>query len=100
MHVSRDSGSGRFTIEVEDQTGQGGHFVLKELANRLTANTVEATLENSSPAIASLFRDVPAFSSNFHGDGSGILLAEVPPGRPHVSQNRPRGAGPEFRSAD
>ena len=76
----KTAAAGRFTIEVEDQTGQGGHFVLKELANRLTADTVEAILENSSPEIASLFKDVPVFSSDVHGNGSGVLLADMPPG--------------------
>ena len=76
----KTAAAGRFTIEVEDQTGQGGHFVLKELANGLTADTVEAILENSSPDIASLFKDVPVFSSDVHGDGSGVLLADAPPG--------------------
>ena len=76
----KTAAAGRFTIEVEDQTGQGGHFALKELANGLTTDTVEAILENSSPEIASLFKDVPVFSSDVHGDGSGVLLADVPPG--------------------
>ena len=76
----KTAAAGRFTIEVEDQTGQGGHFVLKELANRLTADTVEAILENSSLEIASLFKALPVFSSDVRGDGSGVLLADVSPG--------------------
>ena len=76
----KTAAAGRFTIDVEDQTGQGGHFVLKELANGFTADAVEAILENSSPEIASLFKDDPVFSSDVHGDASGVLLADVPRG--------------------
>jgi hypothetical protein len=35
-------------IEVEDQTGHGGHFVLKELANGFTADTIEPILDHLS----------------------------------------------------
>ena len=45
-----------------------------------TADAVESILENSSPKIASLFKDDPVFSSDVHGDASGVLLADVPRG--------------------
>ena len=72
--------AGRFTIEVEDQTGHGGHFVLKELADGFTADSIEPILENPGPEIRSLFKDVPVFFSDVYGDASGVLLADVPAG--------------------
>jgi hypothetical protein len=73
----KTAAAGRFTIEVEDQTGHGGHFVLKELANGFTADTIDPILDNRSPEIASLFKDVPVFSSDVYGGASGVLLADV-----------------------
>ena len=69
--------AGRFTIEVEDRTGDGGHFVLKELADGVTADTIKPIL---GPEIASLFKDAPVFSSDVQGDASGVLLADAPAG--------------------
>ena len=72
--------AGRFTIEVEDQTGHGGHFVLKELASGLTADTIKPILENPGPEITTLFKEDPVFSSDVHGDATGVLLADAPAG--------------------
>jgi hypothetical protein len=75
--------AGRFTIEVEDRTGHGGHFVLKAIATAFTSDTIKPIVDNPGPAgpeIASLFKDEPVFSSDVHSDTSAILLADAPAG--------------------
>jgi hypothetical protein len=72
--------AGRFTIEVEDQTGHGRHFVLKELADGFSADSIEPILAFPTPEIRSLFKEDPVFLSNVNGDASGVLLADVPAG--------------------
>lgn len=71
--------AGRFTIEVEDQTGHGGHFVLKELADGVTADAAKRTLD-AQGQLAQLFKDAPVFFSDVVGDASGVLLADAPVG--------------------
>lgn len=72
--------AGRFTIEVEDQTGHGGHFVLKELADGSSADSVAPILAFPTPEIRTLFKEEPVFFSNVNSDASGVLLADVPAG--------------------
>ncbi len=72
--------AGRFRIEVENQTGHGGHFVLKELANGYTTDSIQPILDNPTPEIRSIFKNDPVFSSDVAGNGSGVLLADLPAG--------------------
>jgi hypothetical protein len=72
--------AGRFTIEVENQTGHSGHFVLKELANGVTTDSIKPILDNPTPEIASLFKEAPVFFSDIAADASGVLVADLPAG--------------------
>lgn len=86
--------AGRFTIEVENQTGHGGHFVLKELANGYTTDSIQPILDNPTPEIASLFKDDPVFFSDISGNGSGVLLADLPAGTyVLMCRSKDKGAG-------
>jgi hypothetical protein len=76
----KTAAAGRFTIEVENQTGHGGHFVLKELANGSTTDSIQPILDNPTSEIASLFKVAPVFFSDVSGNATGVLLADLPAG--------------------
>ena len=44
-----------------------------------TSDTIENLLDHHL-GIADLFKDEPVFSSDVHGDASGVLLADAPAG--------------------
>jgi len=76
--------TGRFTIGIEDRTGSGAHFVLKQLAEGFTPERIQPALDRRGPgAIAFFVKDEPGdpvFSSDVVGDGKGVLLADAPAG--------------------
>ena len=71
--------AGGFSIEVEDTDRHGGHFVLRSspMASRPRPSSRSSTIQ--VPKSRSLQRGA-VFSSDVHGDATGVLLADAPAG--------------------